>query len=182
VEESEGINPLQLFTTLNSEPIRSLHELAISKTDPQGLEEVLPLCEDIDLLIIVGHSLIEDEPFRAVADPLHGLLLTTSLIIRFLLVDVAIEVVLMIRLPRLRTHIAETFPASTGHVVAAHRSLDCFVTPWTNFCVLRYPLCIGLLSEDFLDPTCLLLTVARIMVITLAPETEDLTTCASDRV
>lgn len=112
-------------------------------------------------------------------DPLHGLFLTTGLIVRFLLIDMAIEVVLMVRLPRLRTHITETFAACTGHVVAAHRSFNCLVTPRTDFSVLRYPLCISLLTKNFLNPTVLFLTVARVMIITLASETKDLATCTS---
>lgn len=180
MKESKCVDPFQLFTAFDGEPISTLHKLAISQADPQGFEEIFPFGENIDFFIIVCHSLIEDKPFRAMADPLHGLFLTTGLIILFLLVDVAIEVVLMVRLPRLRTHVAKAFPTCTSHIVTAHRSFDCFVTPWTDFSVLGYPLCISLLSQNFLDPTCLFLAVARVMIITLASKTKDLSTCTGD--
>lgn len=70
------------------------------------------------------------------ADALYGLLLTTCLIVRLLLVDVAIEVVLVIGFPGLRAHIAERFTAGTGHEVATHGPLNCLIAPGTDLGVL----------------------------------------------
>lgn len=67
----------------------------------QRLEEVLAFREDVDFLVIVGHCLVEDVPFGAVIHALHDFLLSVDDIIWLLFKDMALEVILVVRFPRL---------------------------------------------------------------------------------
>lgn len=102
----------------------------------QCLEEVLSLGKDINFLVVVGHSLIEDVSLGAVIHSFHDFFLPVDDVIWFLFEDMAFEVVFVIWLPRLRTHIAETFAASAGHEVATHRPLNCLLAPGTYLGIL----------------------------------------------
>ncbi len=114
--------------------------------------------------------------------PLHRLLLTIHHLVRLLLVNVALKVVLVIRLPRLRTHVAKRFAASAGHEVATHRSLHRLLTPRTDLSVGSNPLSISFLRNDLLNPFALLVTFARIVVIALTPETKNLSANTLDSI
>ncbi len=86
----------------------------------------------------------------------------------------ALEVVLVVRLPRLRAHVAEILSTGTGHKIAAHRSLDCLLTPGANLGVLGNPLGISFFLQDLLHPHLLFLASAGVVIIALAAEAEDL--------
>jgi hypothetical protein len=111
---------------------------------------------------------------------LHHFPFSVDFIIWFFLIDVAPEVVLVVGLPRLRAHVAETFAAFADHEVAAHRTLHCLPAGGTDLCVLRDPFGIGLFLYHLLHPLCLLLAFARVVVVALAPKTEDLAAVALD--
>lgn len=106
---------------------------------------MLTLREDVDLLVIVRDCLVEQIPLSAVIHPLHHFLLTVDYLVRTLLIDVALEVVLVVRFPRLRTHIAEVLTAGAGHEVATHRPLHRLFAPWANLSIARNPFSIRLL-------------------------------------
>jgi len=114
--------------------------------------------------------------------PLHDLLLTVQHLVRTLLEDVALEVVLVVGFPRLRTHVAEVFGASAGHEVAAHWPLNCLFAPRAHLGIASNPLGIRLLSEHLLQPLLLLLALARVVVIALASEAKHLPTHTLDRI
>lgn len=144
----------------------------------QRLEEVLALGEDVDLLVVVGHSLVEDVPLGAVIHAFHHFFLSIDNVVWLLFEDMALEVVLVVWLPRLRTHVAEAFAAGAGHEVAAHRSLNCLLAPGTDLGVLGDPLRIGLFLHNLLDPLALFLALAGVVIVALAPEAEDLSAVA----
>lgn len=144
----------------------------------QCLEEVLSLGEDINFLVVVGHSLIKDVSLGAVIHSFHDLFLSVDNVIWFLFEDMAFEVVFVIRLPRLRTHIAKTFTASAGHKVATHRSLNCLLAPGTYLGILGDPLRICFFLHNLLDPLGFFLAFARVVIIALTPETEYLSAVA----
>jgi hypothetical protein len=83
-------------------------------------KQVLSFGEDVDFLVVVGHCLVEDVPFRAVVHPFHYLLFPVYDLICLLSVDVAFEVVFVVGLPGAGAHIAEVLAAGAGHEVAAH--------------------------------------------------------------
>lgn len=142
------------------------------------LEEVLSLREDVDFLVVVGHSLIENVSLCAVIHAFHDFFLAVDDIIWLLFEDMALEMVFVVWFPRLRAHVAEALAAGAGHEVAAHRSLNCFFAPGTYLGILGDPLGIGFLLHDLLDPLCLFLAFARVVVIALAPEAENLSAVA----
>lgn len=144
----------------------------------QCLEEVLSLGEDVNFLVVVGHSLIEDVSLCAVIHALHDFFLSVDDVIWFLFEDMALEVVLVIWLPRLRAHVAEALAASAGHEVAAHRSLNCLLAPGTYLGILGDPLRICFFLHNLLDPLGLFLAFARVVIIALTPETEYLSAVA----
>ena len=105
---------------------------------------------------------------------LHKFSLFGYLIFWLLFVNVAIEVVFMVWLPRLRTHIAEIFTTSTSHKVATHRTLNSLFTKRTYFGIIYNPLNVSLLHQNLRNPLGLLFTFTGVMIITLASETEHL--------
>ena len=114
------IDPLQLLTAFDSKFIGGLHELALGEIDIEHVKEVLSFGEDVDSFVVVGHGLVENEPFCAVVHLFHDFFLAGHHLIWFFFVDVAFEVVFVVGLPGLRTHVAEIFAAGAGHEVAAH--------------------------------------------------------------
>lgn len=90
--------------------------------------------------------------------------------------------ILMIRFPWSRTHVAETFAASACHEVATHRSLHCLVAPRTDLSILGNPFGIGLLTNYLLGPFGLLLARARVMIIALAAEAKNFPTSTGYRI
>lgn len=81
---------------------------------------MLPLCEDINLLVVISHRLVKEVALGTVVHALHYLLLTVYYLVRALLIDVTLKMVLVVRLPRLRAHVTEVFTAGASHEVAAH--------------------------------------------------------------
>lgn len=146
----------------------------------QRFEEILALGEDVDFFVVIGHCLVEDVSFGAMIHAFHDLFLSIYDIIWLLFEDMTLEVILVVGLPRLRAHVAETFAAGAGHEVAAHRSLNCLLAPGTDLRVLGDPLRIGLFFHDLLDPLGLFLALAGVVIIALTPEAEDLAAVADD--
>lgn len=173
-EVGEGIDPLELLAALDGEFVGGFHELGVGQLDPEDLEEVPSLGENVDVLVVVGHCLVEDEPFGAVAHPLHDLLLAGDLLVGFLLVDVALEVVLVVGLPGPRAHVAEVFSAGAAHEVAAHAPFHRLLAGGTNLSVVADPLGVSFLGHDLLGPHPLLLALAGVVVVRLALEAKDL--------
>lgn len=99
---------------------------------------------------------------------LHDLSFSVHLVVLPFLEDVALEVVLVVWLPGLRTHVAEMLTTSTGHEVAAHRSFHCLLAPGAYLGVLGDPLGVGFFFEHLLHPLFLFFTFAGVVVITLA--------------
>jgi hypothetical protein len=132
-----------------------------------GLKEIFSLREYINFSVVVGHCLVEDVPFCTVVQSLQNFLLFIHLVIRLFLENVTLEMILVIRFPRLGTHVAETFAASTSHKVAACRSFHCLLTPRTDLRIHRYPFGIGFFRNHLQLPLSFLLTLARIVVIAL---------------
>jgi hypothetical protein len=182
MEISECVDPLQLFTAFDGKAIGVLHELALSQIDVQCFKEVLPLWKDIDFLVVIGNSLVEDVAFSAKANPLHYFLLPVLRFIWLLPEDMALEMVLVVWLPRLGAHIAKAFAAGAGHVVAARRPLDCLLAPGTNLGVMGDPLDIRLFADHLLEPLGFLVAFAGVVVVALATETEHLSASAHHRV
>jgi len=165
MEIGKGVDPFQFFAALNGKLVSPFHELAISETNFECFEEILPLGEYIDFLVVVGNCLVENESFCAVAHALHYFLLSIYGLIWPFLIDVAFEMVFVIWLPRFRTHIAEIFTTSAGHEVTTHRPLHCLLAPRTNLSVLGNPFSIRLLAHHLLNPLHLLIALARIVVV-----------------
>ena len=111
--------------------------------------------------------MVEHKSFCAVIHSFHYLLLSTHLFIRFFFIKMTFKVILMIRLPRFWTHIAEVLSASATHKVTSHASLNCLLTLRTDLSICTNPLSICFLSHDLLHPFHFLLTMARIVVIRL---------------
>lgn len=86
----------------------------------QYFKQIFPLRKHIDLLVVICNCLVENITLCAMVHTLHYLLLTVYNIVRLLFVNMAFEVVLVVRLPRLRTHITETFTTFACHEIAAH--------------------------------------------------------------
>ena len=84
----------------------------------------------------------------------------------------AFKMVFMVRLPGTRTHVTEVLTASTRHIVATHGPFNCLFTPWAYLSISTYPFSISLLTHDLLNPFNLLVTLARVVIITHTPETE----------
>lgn len=84
----------------------------------------------------------------------------------------ALEVIFVVRLPRLAAHIAETLAAHTGHEITPLGSLNSLIAPRTELGILGNPLGIGFLLEHNLSPFVLLITGAGRVVVTLAVEAE----------
>ena len=112
------------------------------------------------------------------AHPLHDLLLAGDLLVGFLFVYVALEVVFVVGLPGPRAHVAEVFATGAAHEVAAHAPFHRLLAGGTNLCVVADPLGVGFLCHDLLEPHQLLLALAGVVVIRLALEAEDLSTGA----
>ena len=129
------------------------------------MEEIFSLGEDVDSLVVVGYCLVEDVALGAVVHFFHDFFLTVDHLIWFFLVDVALEVVLVVGLPRSGAHVAEVLAAGASHEVAAHRPLDRFFAPGTHLSVGADPLRIRLLSHHLFDPIRLLLAFARIVIV-----------------
>lgn len=144
----------------------------------QRFEEVLSLGEDVNFLVVVGHSLVEDVSLCAVIHALHDFFLSIDYVIWFLFEDMALEVVLVIWFPRLRAHVAEALAASAGHEVATHRSLNCLLAPGTYLGILGDPLRICFFLHNLLDPLGLFLAFTRVVIVALAPEAEYLSAVA----
>lgn len=153
-----------------------LHEFAFSEIDVQSFEEIFAFGEYVNFFVFIGTGLIEDVSLSAVIHAFHDFLLAIDNIIPFFLKDVTLEVVFMVGLPRVRTHIAEVLATPACHEIAAHRSLYCLLTPRTYLRILRNPLGISFFLHHLLDPSCFLLAFARIVIIALASEAKDLTT------
>jgi hypothetical protein len=107
-----------------------------------------------------------------VVQSLQNFLLFIQLVIGLLLENVALEMVSVVRFPRLCTHVAETFAASTSHKVAALISFHCLFTPRTDLRIHRYPFGISFLRNHLQLPLSFLLTLARIVVIALTLKAE----------
>lgn len=112
----------------------------------------------------------------------QSLLLSIHSLIRFFFVNMAFEVILMIWFPRLRTHITEVLPTGAGHKVTPHRPFHSFPTPRTDLSISRNPFSISFLRYYLLTPPSFLIAFARVMVVTLTPETKDLSTTAFDSI
>ena len=111
---------------------------------------------------------------------LHHFPFSVDLIICSFLIDVALEMILMVRLPGLRAHVAKIFTAFACHEVAAHRPLDRLLARGADLCVLGDPFSISLLFYDLFDPSALLVAAARVVVVTLAEKAEDFAAVAFD--
>lgn len=174
MEIGESIDPFQFFTAFNGKSVGIFHELALGQVDVQHFKKIFPLRENVDFSVIVCDGLIEYVSFSAMVQSFHDFLFPINHIVWTLLKDMAFEVVLVVRLPGLRTHIAKTLATSAGHEVTTHWSLYSLITPRTNLSVLGNPFRIRLLWNNLLDPFALLFAGARVVIIALAAEAEDL--------
>ena len=181
-EVSKSINPFEFFTTLNSKFIGSLHELTIGQLNSKCLEQKLSFGKNINLFIVIGHPLVEYIPLCTVIHLFHHFFLSIYCFIRFFLVNMALEVIFMVRFPRSRTHITEVFSTSTSHKITAHSPLNSFFAPWTDLSIGRYPFSISFFSHNLLDPWSFLLTFARVVVIRHASKTKYLSAITTNSV
>lgn len=165
MEIGKGVDPFQFFAAFDGELVGPLHELAVSETNFERFEEIFPFGEYVDFLVVVGNCLVENKSFCAVAHALHYFLLSIDSLIGAFLIDVAFEMVLMVWLPRFRTHVAEIFTTSACHEVTAHRPFHCLLAPRTDLGVLGNPFSICLLAHHLLNPLHLLIALARIVVV-----------------
>jgi hypothetical protein len=117
--------------------------------------------------------LVEDVSLGAMIHAFHNLFLSIYLIIGPFFENVALKVILMIGLPRLRTHIAKALSTGACHKIASHTSFDSLFAPWTYFSVIRDPLCIRFFFQYLFHPFGFFLAFARVVVIALASETKD---------
>lgn len=97
----EGIDPLKFLTAFYGKLVGSFHEFRVRQFHPQHLKEIFTLREDVDLFVVVCHGLVEDKSFCAMVHPLHHFFLSVYCFVWPLLINVAFEVVLVVRLPRL---------------------------------------------------------------------------------
>jgi len=110
---SKSINPFQSFTTLNRKSVSSLKKLSFNKLNTKSFKQVFTLSKNIYILVVIGYSLVEQISLSTMVHTLHNLFLPVDYLIRLFLKKMTLEMVFMIRLPRLRTHITKTFTAST---------------------------------------------------------------------
>ena len=164
---SKSIDPFQSFTTFNGKSVSSLKKLSFNKLYVESFKQVFTLRKNIYIFVVVCYSLVEQIPLSTMAHTLHDIFLPVHDLIRLFFENMALEMVFMVRLPRLRTHIAKAFTTSTCHEVTPHRSLNRFFAPRTNLGIGSYPLCICFLWKNLLYPFLFLIAFTGIMIITL---------------
>ena len=98
---------------------------------------------------------------------LKNLFLFVDLLIGFFLVDVALEMIFVVRLPRLRTHVTEVLTTSASYEVTPMGSFYCLFAKRTYFSILRYPLHISLFLNHPRHPPFFLFTETGMVVIAL---------------
>lgn len=146
----------------------------------QCFEEEFAHGKHIGFPVFVGCCLAVDVALSAVIHTLHHLLLTIQHIVRLLPENVTLEMILVVRFPRLRTHIAEVFATCARHEITTHRTLHSFPAPGTYLGILGDPLGISLLLDHLVHPLVLLITLTGVMIVTLAAEAEDLAAVAGN--
>ena len=161
------IDPLQLLTALDSKLKSCLNELWLSQVHFKSPKEILPFGKHINFAIGVSHLLIEQVTFCTMVHALKNLFLFVDLLIGFFLVDVALEMIFVVRLPRLRTHVTEVLTTSASYEVTPMGSFYCLFAKRTYFSILRYPLHISLFLNHPRHPPFFLFTETGMVVIAL---------------
>ena len=144
------------------------------------MEKKFSLSEDINSFVVVCYRLVEHKSLGAMINLLHDLFLTVDHLVWFFLVNMALEMIFVVWLPRSRTHITKILATSASHEVATHRSLHSFLAPWTYLSICTDPLRICLLCQHLFEPFRFLLTFARIVIVRHTPKAEYLPTGATN--
>lgn len=138
------------------------------------------MLECVDTFIVDGCCLVVQVTLGVEVHLLQYLFLSVYCVRCALLEYVALEMILVVRLPWSRTEITEVFTTYAGHEVTASASFDSLLAPWTELSVDGHPFGISFFLEHIFHPQLFLLTCARTVIVRLALKAKDFTACALD--
>jgi len=146
----------------------------------QNFKQVFSFLEDVNCFILHCWGLVIEISLCVKVHLLQDLFLTVYVLFGTFFVYVTFKVVFMVRLPRFRTQITETFSTYTSHIVTASTSFYCFLAPRTQFCVNWHPFGISFFFHYIFYPLLFFLATTRTMIIALTSEAKWFAACASN--